>query len=616
MLRVPSGARRYLRPGLSVETFFRELDARDARYVVLRWFEDLPQVAKGEDIDILVADDSLPILEDLTRKSPAFRTTQKLDVYTVSGLVGTNFRAMPYLSRTLAERVVKDAVVLKDLYRVPAPVDHFDSMAFHAVYHKGWASGLPEVTGEQPVIAAPEHNYVAALSALARTSRITAEISLRGLDDYLRAKGLRPASDTLERFQEGNPWLAGELDRIRPDIGDLTGLIVYVVRDKAEDFREEIVATLDREGFEILKVFPLNKRERDLATAAIRGGNWGRGPFRESGGKPSSMIVAYDLALRDSTALVNPKAAHAKRMARELVAGRVGSHDAFNPLHSTDNGWQSLEYLRDLRSDKLVAEIESKVAKLMDSVRPPWPVLRQLGGHSRRARVDVVDHPVHGPSVFKVFRPGAQAFWKNEVAARAVIGDSPLVPPLLESGDNWILMRIYEDTGAHVIRRLPGTTEHQLRFAQARVLRTFVETMRSRGHYLLDLTTHNLVTDPTDGLKLLDFEFFQPYPGAVPDLDSDCSVVGLPGEFGNPTMAPVLATRRNWYNAVTRSLFLSAIIGVSVNGLTSDSAGRRARAGLVQLFWLPVFVAGTLAIRAMGTRWYSRANAVRRLIRK
>ena len=614
VLGIAPGPRRYLKAGMTVDRFFAELNARGAEYVVLRWFDELPKVERGEDIDLLFADESLPILESLTRGTPPFPVTQKLDVYTVSGLRGTNFHAMPYLSKSLAARVIAGAVLLKDKYKVPASRDHFDSMAFHAVYHKGWASGLPEEVGERPVLAAPDHPYAAALGDLAAVNGIDASISLRGLDRYFDANGMRPASDTLERFQEANPWLAGELDRVRPDIGEMTGVIVYVVREKAEGWRDDIVSALDAQGFEILKAFPLTAKQRKLAATKIRGGNWERGPFRESGGTPTSIIVAYDLGWRrGKNPLMNSRAVNAKRVARDLVTSHVGSPDAFNPLHSTDNGWQSIEYLGFLEDPKLVKEIEKSVATLVAGMASPWPVKRTLGEQGRRARVDLVEHPKFGTSVFKVFRPGAHDSWEREVAARSIMADSSLVPRLLDSGENWILSPYYRDTAAHASRRLPGSREVQLRVKDARSLRSFVDLLRSRGHYMLDLTTHNIVTDRVEGLKILDLEFFDSYPGEVPELAQDSSVLGIPGEFGDPAATPIWPTATNWHNSVTRSLFRSSIVGVSASALANDSGFTRARAGIVQVAWLAPFAAAAIALRVLET---SIARRARRFFRK
>ena len=84
VLRVPPGPRRYLRRGYSVDRFLTELTDADVHYAVLRWFETLPAVEPGEDIDLLVADGDLARVEALLTPYRPFPETQKVDLYTES----------------------------------------------------------------------------------------------------------------------------------------------------------------------------------------------------------------------------------------------------------------------------------------------------------------------------------------------------------------------------------------------------------------------------------------------------------------------------------------------------------------------------------------------------
>ena len=71
-----------------LEDLFRKLDERDACYVVVRWFEDLPHRVDG-DIDFLVADDSLDDFETVLDRN---RVGFPCDVYSEvprSRVIGT-----------------------------------------------------------------------------------------------------------------------------------------------------------------------------------------------------------------------------------------------------------------------------------------------------------------------------------------------------------------------------------------------------------------------------------------------------------------------------------------------------------------------------------------------
>jgi hypothetical protein len=196
--RPPTRARRYLRPGLSVDGFLYQLTTAGVRYAVLRWFETLPVVGRNTDIDMLVADEDLPFVESLLTPYRPFRLAQKVDLYSAGGLPYTAFGGVPYLSERLAARVLDRAVLLHGRYKVPSPVDHFDSLAFHAVYHKGAASGLPAESST----SSPGHGsrIAATLDRLAREVPRDVELSLQGLARYLEEEGLQPRAETRESF--------------------------------------------------------------------------------------------------------------------------------------------------------------------------------------------------------------------------------------------------------------------------------------------------------------------------------------------------------------------------------------------------------------------------------
>ena len=58
----PVNERRYIDYSLGVSGFLENLKKNSVNYVALRWFDDLPDVAPGEDIDILVADEDVELL--------------------------------------------------------------------------------------------------------------------------------------------------------------------------------------------------------------------------------------------------------------------------------------------------------------------------------------------------------------------------------------------------------------------------------------------------------------------------------------------------------------------------------------------------------------------------
>jgi hypothetical protein len=157
--------RMFLSPELGPRAFFARLNESGARYAVLRWWDELPEIAPGRDVDFLVHDEDLGRFEEALGELPG---TIPLDVYTRSGVPGHDYRGACYYPPARADEILGRAVDSGRGVRVPAPREAFFSLAFHAVYHKGEAAGLPsELPGVRPS-AAPAHDFAAILPALAR----------------------------------------------------------------------------------------------------------------------------------------------------------------------------------------------------------------------------------------------------------------------------------------------------------------------------------------------------------------------------------------------------------------------------------------------------------------
>src|SRR5690606_15250572 len=55
----------YIRKGIGRMEFFEILHQRKIDYVLLRWWEDLPEIPEGEDMDILIKDEHRDLIQDL-----------------------------------------------------------------------------------------------------------------------------------------------------------------------------------------------------------------------------------------------------------------------------------------------------------------------------------------------------------------------------------------------------------------------------------------------------------------------------------------------------------------------------------------------------------------------
>jgi hypothetical protein len=346
-------ARHYLSPLVSLAALPEILEARGIRYVVLRWFDALPDVEPGEDLDILVADDDLEALLDVLDHSPG---TVPVDVYSTAGRPGADFQAMAYYPPALATGILDRAVRLPSGYRAPAPADHFLSLSYHALYHKGTAAGLPTVT-DTPAVGDPaEHDYLAILSGLAAEHGLAGALTMERLDDHLAAHGWRPPRDMLAKLSQHNRWVRDRFfaeSTVGPEPPLLTA---FLLRDRAADPASVAMAqgVMVQHGFDIVHVHTLDGPARERCAREIRGGNWGQGPFPTSGGEPAVLVVALHehpeppgpAEQRQHPGLANAHTLRAKLDVRDRLLAKVPDAEQFNPMHSSDSdddGWHYVE---------------------------------------------------------------------------------------------------------------------------------------------------------------------------------------------------------------------------------------------------------------------------------
>lgn len=356
--RPHTAARRFIPHRLGVEGFLFRVQDHGARHAVLRWFDKLPEIADGEDLDLLVDDSSLEFVRDLLDKGPG---VQPVDLYSAGELPGADYREMPYFPPRQAEQLLADAQLLCGVCAVPSAHDHLFSLAYHALYHKGFASGIPSQFGRRRLRRAPEHDYPAVLDDLARRLGMEVRVTMEDLDRMLDAHHWRPPNDMLVRLSRRNRWIQLLLDQQKAEDED-RGLAVFLLRSEAlhRGGVEKAVQLLQQHGFCIVESRLFTPKHSRSLAQSVRGGNWGRGPWSVSGGPPVAAIIVYDM---DPT---TPTRSQKKRFpfvtnSRLLVKQDI--RDAFNAgypqdqhcnvVHSSDNGREALDYFRLIMPEKI-----------------------------------------------------------------------------------------------------------------------------------------------------------------------------------------------------------------------------------------------------------------------
>lgn len=519
----------YLSPVTGYAGLISRLEAERIRAVVLRWFEDLPTVEPGEDLDLLVADEQVEAVRALISEEPGILP---IDLYSVSGLPGSDREGLACYPPALAQRIVKRAVRHPSGAWVPSPDDHLHSLAYHAVYHKGYKSGLPSLTSSRAGEITAEHDYGAVLKGIASEVGVEIPEDIDGLDEYLSTVGWRPPADTLRRLSATNRWIR---ERYFPEpivAGDGPEPVVFIVRQRAFEVLafEEVAGLLDHLGFEILCRRALDPEAADRCRTELRGGNWGQGPYPTSGGPPTHALVAlhYGPQPPDRNTqetyphLTNVEVLYAKEALRDLVNKRIPAERRCNPVHSSDNEEEAWEYVKVAMPDEL-PQLKSMVEERRVDYRTPLPVVNVLN-RGRRAKVELVE--LDGNlAVRKTFGRGYLRHLEREKSAHEILANSPAVPPLLTSGETWVLRPYYVD-------RL-GYREDDPKLIPLKVLRQMVHilsTVHEAGFALIDAKPDSFLMD-RDGLKLVDFEFLYKYPGELPPFHQSYSWHSPPAEL-------------------------------------------------------------------------------------
>lgn len=367
-----SQARHFIPHSLGLPGLFQQFDRQAVRYVVLRWFETLPEIDPQEDVDLLVDDRSL---EKVLKILYALPGIQPCDVYSESGLAGSAYCGTPYYPPKVARWILDGAVRHNGLCKVPNAWDHFHSLAYHAVYHKGPRSHLDSDDTASKVVGMPEHDYACILRDMAAHLDVRVEISLEGLHAHLQRNGWGPAPEMLVRLAvacPSNDWLTTLASRQEPHLHD-QGLTVFVIRQEAvrRGLAEEITGRIKASGFEILATNVLSLEEVEHAAARTRGGNWEAGePYKLPGGPPAIAAIAYDRQPTQPNAGQRrrfPQRTNArifvKESIRDAIVAALPESERFNALHSSDNAaeaWHLIEVL----APRMLEEIQARLRRM------------------------------------------------------------------------------------------------------------------------------------------------------------------------------------------------------------------------------------------------------------
>ena len=526
--RAQSRSIRFLNKGITRDHFFRELNRRNVRYVLLRWWQGLPSYfPENEDLDLLIDDDDVVLITDLVTYQ---QVGHQCDIYTVRGKHGGSYHSIPYFPVAMATGLIRDRVLHEGFVYVPSAELYFASMAYHAIYHKGVGSGIEGFgLGKSEVL---EHDYAALLESSAARANVELDISLGAIVGWLDKNGLGPSGDTLSKLSEIKPELLCLSTALSRDTrgGEL---VVYVVRERTlkHDLLDEFISLLKSNGLEIVKVVVLTEEQKKYCAKNIRGGDWDRGPYAFSGGEPACIVAAFDYSpkplsdkrIRQYPRVTNARTVDLKYKFRDRLAEEKLIVGNYNGVHSADNEHEAYEYLALIGH---VDGVKKRANIIRDSFSTRFPVLKKLSENTR-SKVELIEY--QGTiAVKKTFRLGCERFLNREIYATAKLAlKYDFIPPLLEKGDNYIVIPFYED----VLCGSSNADKRSLLRERKSDIYKVIDSMFAEGLSYINFTCGNVLLTSEGKFIAIDFEFLQTYQHKPISLDCAYEVVGVPRDY-------------------------------------------------------------------------------------
>lgn len=519
--------RAYIKEGISRMEFFRILHDRNIEYVLLRWWHNLPEIPEGEDMDILVKDEHRDLINDLI----VFYdngTNLKCDFYTIAGSKYGSRRNIPYFQSNLAHNLIETRIFYKGAY-VPSPLAYFASLAYHAVFHKGFNSGLP---GFDEIPIEVEHDYTSVLKEQSLKLGLDIEITVQGIYNWLNEQNFAPADDTLAKLVELKPELSFMQKSLYSDArgGEL---LVYLVRERLfnDGFLPDFKAFLeDKFQFDVIDVRILNPAEKNLCTRQIRGGKWDKGPYQNSGGPPAVFVVAFDYhpwpldseEARKQTRMTNRNNPNAKYDFRNLINSSTNLNGKYNGVHSADNeldAWFYISQLGQAYHKKIQEEVEIRRQRYARK----WSVKKSLSA-GPISKVEIIKYD-KALAVKKTFRPGKEKYFKRELyAAKELSRELSFIPPLLEEGDGYIVVPYYEN----ILNELPEEEKNKVLISKRIEILKVMDSLQARGMIFINFTPESIIITRDNKLYCTGFSFLQKHENQTLNVEQ---VDGFEGVF-------------------------------------------------------------------------------------
>lgn len=555
-LSVSGSARRYIKKDYTIESFFEELNRAGLGYVILRWYENLPEIQAGEDIDILIRDQDIARINSYLTRDPS---GQAIDLYSVSGLRGTDYHSTPYIAPHLAQDIIDNKAYHKNIYAVPNDMHALLSMAYHVVFHKGSQSMLSYDGTSDANAQKADHDYVSVLKELAQKAHIEInDYSFLGLFEFLKNHGWVPENDTLRLYGQRGEWIASLLPK--PQKAPFKGsLITFVIRKWALDNNkmDDVLYILKRNNLDVLGVYNLDEEQQTRAKYHIRGGKWDRGSFSKSGGDPVALVVCYNYHPKEPSDKVKKNypyledaRAHVKHKIRDHINEELFLSQQVNPIHASDNFEEALDYLKLCLSETEINHISMQIQIREQLYQTEYEVLEVLSADNTRSKTEKIIY--NGvPAVKKTFKVGCEEFCAREAFVYEEFSSkAEFIPKLLEKSDNYIIIPWVDD----ILKELNPSEYKKTLKQHGQDIINAMKFFYDEGYALIGFYDQNVMITDQGKVVLIDFEFLYKYQDKPASFLQSYDIAGLPKDFEGDTPRGIKGKGHTYKNTWKRYL--------------------------------------------------------------
>ena len=199
--RVQSGNNYVLSREIGIDGLLQYLKTANINYVIPRHYEFLPNLHRvGGDLDLIVSDKD----EELVRQFLLNNEGDILvDVWNVSK---PDHFGITYMPPLIAQDVINNSVEGRALSKIPRPLDAFNCLVFHALYHKGFNSGISSIHHSRHKNTS-SNDYQHAITKKASLLGLKVDCTMEDLDVYMRKIGWCPTIYDLTRTAKRNEWV-------------------------------------------------------------------------------------------------------------------------------------------------------------------------------------------------------------------------------------------------------------------------------------------------------------------------------------------------------------------------------------------------------------------------